>query len=169
MTQRQSGEPFPIDPGAPRHAPARGLPAHRYLPGENDRPPDAGHALAAPIVWERLFEVELYRFGVDLYNGAYFWEAHEAWETLWQACPEGPVREGLQGLIQLAAALLKEHQGVVSGATRLARSALAKLERAPEGTFGFSASQLIAKARAHFRPLEEPGSPRVSPPGIRLG
>lgn len=50
--------------------------------------------------------------GLELYQKRDYWEAHEAWEELWQASdkasPEGLV---LRGLIQAAAACLKSLQG----------------------------------------------------------
>lgn len=41
--------------------------------------------------------------GVVLFNTKKFWEAHEAWEEIWQSHPEDG-RFFIQGLIQLAAA-----------------------------------------------------------------
>lgn len=50
--------------------------------------------------------------GLELFQKSEYWEAHEAWEELWQASdkasPEGLV---LRGLIQAAAACLKSLQG----------------------------------------------------------
>jgi predicted metal-dependent hydrolase len=63
---------------------------------------------------------------VDLFNHAFWWEAHEAWEGLW-AGAEGTQRLFLQGLIQLAAALLKHRLRSMRGCVRLARDARDKL------------------------------------------
>jgi hypothetical protein len=63
---------------------------------------------------------------VDLFNHAYWWEAHEAWEGLWSHA-EGTQRLFLQGLIQLAAALLKHRLQSARGCVRLARGARDKL------------------------------------------
>jgi uncharacterized protein len=41
--------------------------------------------------------------GVALFNARKFWDAHEAWEEIWQSHPEDG-RFFIQGLIQLAAA-----------------------------------------------------------------
>ena len=51
---------------------------------------------------------EDYLYGVDLYNFAYWWEAHEAWEGLWLEA-EDTYRLFLQGLIQVSASLIKYH------------------------------------------------------------
>jgi RimJ/RimL family protein N-acetyltransferase len=53
-----------------------------------------------------------FRWGLDLFNGGFYWEAHEAWEALWmQAKPASASRFYLQGLIQFAAAMLKSRRG----------------------------------------------------------
>ncbi len=135
-------------------------------PAEHPGPADPLEGLPA----ERAHETDLFRFGVDLYNRSFFWEAHEAWETVWQRCPEGPVRQALQGLIQLAAANLKEHLGVPSGALRLCEAGCLRLEKAlREGaTLGIDLADLTHRARRHFasigntRELSEPS------PGIRM-
>lgn len=45
---------------------------------------------------------------MDLYNASYWWEAHEQWEAAWRLADVGSdTAHLLQGLIQLAAALLK--------------------------------------------------------------
>lgn len=43
------------------------------------------------------------RRGADLFDAGEFWEAHEAWEEVWQGEPR-PIRSFYQGLIQIAAA-----------------------------------------------------------------
>jgi len=52
--------------------------------------------------------------GIELFNGGRFWEAHEAWEGIWQRHPED-ARFFIQALIQLAAAyhqlLRRVHRG----------------------------------------------------------
>jgi hypothetical protein len=50
----------------------------------------------------------LYLRGVALFNGGYYWEAHEAWEYLWHAHHRrGPTADVLKGLIKLGAAGVK--------------------------------------------------------------
>ena len=76
---------------APRYLPDRPFPPYAYLPGQGAHPtqhPD-GHSYgveheAVHLPAERWSENDDYLFGVDLYNHGYFWEAHEAWEGLWQ-------------------------------------------------------------------------------------
>jgi predicted metal-dependent hydrolase len=40
--------------------------------------------------------------GAKLFNGGYFWEAHEAWEVVWRA-REGDARAFVQGFVEAAA------------------------------------------------------------------
>ena len=62
------------------------------------------------------FEAErLFRDGVALFNGARYWHAHEAWETLWRAA-EDKDRDYYQGLIQIAAGLLHLQRRNLRGA-----------------------------------------------------
>jgi predicted metal-dependent hydrolase len=105
-------EPAPIWPDAPRLAPDRAFPAHRFVPGFNARPTSG---LEPGFL-----------FGIDLYHAAYLWEAHEAWEGVWKQARDPLV----QGLIQMAASLLKRHLGNERGARKLAGAALQRLRLA---------------------------------------
>jgi hypothetical protein len=66
--------------------------------------------------------------GVDLFDAAHFFEAHEVWEDVWRV-ETGARRLALQGLIQIAAGF---HKGLVqgrpSGMVRLLGAGLARLE-----------------------------------------
>ena len=44
--------------------------------------------------------------GVELFNQALYWEAHEAWEEAWTPDRHGPDRGFYKGLIQVAAGCL---------------------------------------------------------------
>lgn len=75
----------------------------------------------------------LVREGMRLYNAGRFWEAHEAWETVWRAAPEAE-RLAWQGLIQAAAAMLHKERGNAHGLAALGEAAVAKLrEGVPPG------------------------------------
>ncbi len=106
------------------------LPAYRYVPGHGPHPfrDPTGHAYEGggappaarwdPGPWQA--DAAFLR-GLDLLHGRYLWEAHEVWEGAWRQAPaEGPHRPLLQGLIQVAAALLKRHQGDRRAAMALA-------------------------------------------------
>ena len=136
---RMRALPEPGARGVPRYC-SRPFPAYRFVPGLHPHPvrDPAGHSYeAAPSVgrhgpwsaddWRALDD---WLYGVDLFNHFYFWEAHEAWEGLWAACEPGAApRLLLQGLIQIAAALLKTHAGAMGGARALSEDGLKKLRR----------------------------------------
>src|SRR5215470_9912741 len=147
---------------APRYCPERPLPPYRYVPGLHPHPvrDPAGHSYqAAPA--RTLID---WLFGVDLFNAFYFWEAHEAWEGLWAAKPRdsAPARM-LQGLIQIAAALLKIHLGSLAGAAALSREGLDKLAAVAATVptmLGLQLPDTITTFHHYFRPLKE----RTLPP-----
>jgi hypothetical protein len=73
-------------------------------------------ALPPPLDLARWGTSRAYLHGIDLFNHGYYWEAHEAWEGLWNACGrEGPAALFLKGLIKLAAAGVKVRQGMPEG------------------------------------------------------
>ena len=73
-------------------------------------------------------QTEDYLYGVDLYNFAYWWEAHEAWEGLWNKT-EDDCRLFLQGLIQISAALIKYHMRQLRGLQSLSTNGRNKLHQ----------------------------------------
>ncbi len=67
----------------------------------------------------------MYLYGIDWFNHGYYWEAHEAWEGLWNACGRrGPTGSFLKALIALAAAGLKARGGNPRGVAAHARRAV---------------------------------------------
>ncbi len=96
------------------------FPAYRYVPTQNPHPvihPD-GHSFGKEeteierILPEHWQKNSLYLYGIDLFNYGYWWEAHEAWETIWLKTKKFDLEgQYLQGLIQMSAALLKLYQG----------------------------------------------------------
>jgi hypothetical protein len=109
------------------------LPPYSYVPGHAPHPVSDpvghmhGHAAKSPTPlepqrWQASAE---YQYGVDLFNHGYYWEAHEAWESLWHAAGrKGPVAVWLKALIKLAAAAVKLREGNAIGAARHARRSL---------------------------------------------
>jgi hypothetical protein len=66
-----------------------------------------------------------------LFNAGYYWEAHEAWESLWHAhARRGPIADVLRALIKLAAAGVKVREGRPGGVRTHASRAAALFERA---------------------------------------
>jgi hypothetical protein len=138
---RRQTEPNPPDPKFPRFS-ERPLPPYRFVNGVTPHPtldPAGhlyGHTPADCTAEARRFAAGDWRaapsfcYGVDLYNQAYWWEAHEAWEALWQCFAVGtPHRHALQCLIQVSAAHLQRHAGLHRGVTRLLERARGHLGR----------------------------------------
>ena len=78
-----------------------------------------------PGLWR---QNEDYLYGVDLYNFAYWWEAHEAWEGLWHQA-EDTYRLFLQGLIQVSASLIKYHMRMLRPLRTLSTAGRDKLRQ----------------------------------------
>lgn len=168
------GQPCLFDPAWPRYLPNLELPPYRHLPGQTPHPHThpLGHRFALsgadlPLTDENWPTHRAYLAGVDLYNRAFWWEAHEAWEGPWGiSAPE--CRRHLQGLVQLAAALIKWRQGNRRGMEKLARSSRALLEAvAAEHPhhLGMDLLNLAERADAFFAapPAPENTDPRLLP------
>ena len=93
-----------------------------------------GHSHAAPepasgpLTRDNWAVHPAYLLGADLFNHAYWWESHEQWEAAWRATSEETTRTYLQGLIQLAAALIKWYAGNPRGRRRLWRRSRERLQ-----------------------------------------
>ncbi len=111
----------------PRYS-AEPLPPYRFVPGLTPHPitDPRGHSHGVtaeqpealpPEAWSRC---RPYLFGCDLFNRGYWWEAHEAWESLWQVTRSRPQQHRfLQGLIQAANSHLKLALGKPQAVRRL--------------------------------------------------
>jgi len=73
---------------------------------------------------------QLFQQGLEAFNSAQFFEAHEHWEEVWLETPV-PDKAFLQGLIQVAAAFHHYTRENRRGAQRLLAAGLAKLELFP--------------------------------------
>lgn len=92
------------------------FPPYRYIVGASPHPTEdpQGHSFGKEekepgnLTRDTWHNNETYLYGVDLYNYAYWWEAHEAFESLWKKkLDDELMRHFLQGLIKMAAAFLK--------------------------------------------------------------
>jgi len=159
--------PEPPSKGRVRYAPAHTFPPYRYVPGSgqphpindpqghtftNTRPPP--HAEWTPHLWPVL---DAWLYGVDLYNHWYFWEAHEAWEGLWQVVDKSrPPALLVQALIQCSAAMLKVHLQSLPGVTSLWAGALGRLTHVAsqhEVLMGLKPRALIKQFGKYFAPV----------------
>jgi len=97
----------------PRRLPQKSFPPYAYLPGKKPHPvrDPTGHSYHVepiPVAAGASLDSDAFLWGLDLFNHGYYWEAHEAWEGLWQVADrDGPLRMLLKGLILLSAAGIK--------------------------------------------------------------
>lgn len=107
-----------------RYEPSLPLPACAYVPGLFPRPEGA---------FEGTTPQQSIRYGVDLFNHGFYWEAHEAWESAWIAHGRaGEQADLLKGLIHLAACGVKARQGSRHGVEVHAGKAIELLESVRE-------------------------------------
>jgi len=130
------------------------FPKYRYIPSVNPHPgihpeghsygkPEEKISYLSPDKWARN---TCYLFGVDLFNHGYWWEAHEAWETVWLTTKKTNLEgQFLQGLIQFSAALLKLYSGNKPGFDNLYREGEKKIS--------FCLEELAKSHRRHFMGL----------------
>lgn len=125
------------EPLPPRYAPATPLPPYAYVPGHGLPHPvndPAGHSFAGQAEEavrpagaarpESPPERDRWLHAIDLFNNGFYWEAHEAWEGVWNALGRTtPAARFVQGLIHLAAAAVKIREGKPDGVRRHARRA----------------------------------------------
>lgn len=142
--------PHPYQPTWPRYS-VSPFPPYRFVPGKAPHPrrnPD-GHSYGQlepeleglqPDAWPGS---DSYRYGIDLYNFAYWWESHEVFEAFWHAA--GPkTEEGrfFQGLIQLAAGNIKQFMGNEAAASNLFRSSARRFSELPDHYMGIAVADL---------------------------
>jgi hypothetical protein len=162
-----------------RYCPDRPFPRYAYVPGRFPHPETdpAGHSYGRPRGVSPYREAAAwgdnpdYLYGVDLFNAGFLWEAHEAWEGVWNSAK---VRDELQavfvqGLIQVAAALLRRSMGSEGGAQSLAHDALEQLHVVEHtvgpGFMGVDLAEVLPGWAEVF--ANPPGS--LSIPAISLG
>ena len=106
--------PYAFVPGGPWPHPTGSPQGHSFGIAE---------AKARPIEGENWSVSEPFREGIALFNAGYYWEAHEAWESLWHAHGRrGPTADLLKGLIKLAAAGVKVREGQLHGVITMRRA-----------------------------------------------
>lgn len=142
---RYSSRPFPpyrYVPGGPHPHPTRDAGGHSYR--------DKSEAVDSfsPQAWDGC---ETYRYGIDLLNHGYWWEAHEALEAVWVAAGRRTeTGQFIQGLILIAVALLKRHQGLHDIAERMAVDGINRLPVRHRSYCGVDTTTLRADAEALF-------------------
>ncbi|WP_342633889.1 DUF309 domain-containing protein [Mesorhizobium kowhaii] len=70
------------------------FPGYAYLPGKHPHPvrDPLGYSYQSDpgtvVTVEESLSSNVFRWGIDLFNHGYYWEAHEAWEPLWHAAKQ---------------------------------------------------------------------------------
>ena len=109
----------------------------------------------------------LFREGVALFNGARYWHAHEAWETLWRAAADEE-RDFYQGLIKLAAGFLHLSRRNRRGARNKLGEGIDHLRRYEPVHGGIGVTELVNKAKEVVSDLDAGATPYLIPPSIRF-
>jgi uncharacterized protein len=102
--------------------------------------------------------------GIQLFNQAEFFEAHEVLEDVWRAAPD-PEKKFLQGIIQIAVALHHHSRGNRAGAHSLMKRAVRNLSAYPD-EFGTIHLDRLLRAvhdweQAVSEGIEGPPLPRI--------
>jgi uncharacterized protein len=104
--------------------------------------------------------------GIELFNQARFFDAHEVLEDVWRAAP-AEEKKFQQGLIQLAVALYHHGSRNSIGARSVLRRAFRNLSLYPEGFGGVDSAGLLNSISDWQRALDE-GTPVPPLPKIVL-
>jgi uncharacterized protein len=100
----------------------------------------------------------LFQKGLDAFNSAHFYDAHEHWEEVWLETPN-PEKMFLQGLIQVAAAFHHYSRANSQGTRNLLRAGLLKLDFFPKEHHGLALEPLRATVRLWLAELEAGENP----------
>jgi hypothetical protein len=108
------------------------------------------------------------------FNAGLFFEAHEHLEHRWVALPPGPVKQFVQGIIQVSVGLYHARRGSYHGAVNQLAKGLDKLQDERGTVMGLDCGQLVRDVDAFRRRLVVRGSDDRGPlrlaevPRIRL-
>jgi hypothetical protein len=146
-----------------RLVPDEPVPPYAFIPGRWPHPTSdpQGHSfgieppLPAKVEPEQWYECRPFLYGIDLFNGGYYWESHVAWESIWMACGrKGVVADFMKGLIKLAAAGVKALEGKAEGvqshsgrAAELWCAVARSLAPQQERFMGFQVTDLVGLAQ----------------------
>ncbi len=105
--------------------------------------------------------------GVELFNAASWYEAHDVLEELWHETAD-PDRRVLQGLIQVAVAHVHLERGNRKGATILLGEGLGRLNGRALPDFGLDLDQLRSHVSARLQALQQGEDPACCPVPVLL-
>ena len=152
------------------------FPSYRHIPGLTPHPisHENGHSFGKKqSKIEELTEKnwstnEPYLFAIDLFNYAYYWEAHEQLEEFWKVSNNMQEKKFIQGLIQLSAAYLKWIQGFEEGFQKLSSKGLQKTIDANKYFSNHFGINLITFIEANKKFLNSREQEKYFPPLIYL-
>ena len=104
--------------------------------------------------------------GLRLYQAAEFFQAHEAWESVWLDA-QSQDKTFLQALIQVTAAFHHLQRNNTLGASRLLQAALRRLESYPECFAGLPVTMLRQDIHQRLQALEA-GAAAIEITAIRI-
>jgi len=142
----------------------RPLPAYRHLPFQNAHPflDEEGHSYGEKLSppdsftlgnWQHCSD---YLYCIDLFNYGFWWEAHERLKQLcFAAGRESETGLFIQGLIQIAAALLKHFMQEEQGAETLANLGLKNLQKTTGTYLGIEITTLATQVQNCLKSREE--------------
>jgi predicted metal-dependent hydrolase len=110
----------------------------------------------------------LFQQGLEAFNSAQFFEAHEHWEEVWLETP-APDKTFLQGLIQVAAAFHHYTRENRRGTQTLLEAGLTKLEPFPSVHWGLEIAPLRECVRQWLTALAIGDAPDPDIPCIHAG
>ena len=119
-----------------RYYPKLNFPSYRHIPGLTPHPisDPNGHSFNKNITDTTILtnnnwnSCSTFLYAIDLFNYAYFWEAHEYLEELWKNLTNSSEKLLLQAIIQSAAALIKNYQNNTQGMIKLFTKSRQKFE-----------------------------------------
>ncbi len=91
--------------------------------------------------------------GVELFNAAQWYEAHDVFEALWHETTD-PERRWLQGVVQIAVAMVHLGRGNTNGAAILLGEGLGRLSSSQAVPQRWRAETLIAPCRQQLLQLQ---------------
>jgi predicted metal-dependent hydrolase len=155
-------DPIPPPTELPERFCGRPFPPYRFVPGRCPHPhrDPEGHGVG---VDPSTPANEAWRYGVDLFNARFYWEAHEAWETVWSVAERGSsAYYATKGMIQITASLLTLYMCRTDASRHLASRGAELLERAMASSRKFRQLELEVVARmARERVVEPPELPEL--------
>jgi predicted metal-dependent hydrolase len=107
--------------------------------------------------------------GIDLFNRAHFFDAHEVLEDVWRSLPrDRPTRRHLQGMVQLAVAFHHESTGNHVGARSVLERAMCNLNGADRSFPDLDLDRLRIELELWRRYLDDSGRAGAEKDGKKI-